>query len=99
MSSPAMTPVKTETLTFCMALVSTMRVSSMSGPAMIMRAHCQRLGTMRVLAGKKMGKAILQQKRNWWTRVYSLDLLSLKISELTQPSISPGRNSRSFVCV
>jgi hypothetical protein len=52
---------------------------------------------MRLLAGKKMGKPMLLANRNWWTMVYSLDSLSLKIYELTQPSISPGRNYHSLL--
>lgn len=46
MRSPAITPVSTETLTFCIALTTTNRVRSMSNPETIMSAHCQILGTM-----------------------------------------------------
>ncbi len=62
-----------------------------------MTPHCHSEGTMRLLAGKKMGKPMLLANRNWWTMVYSLDSLSLKIYELTQPSISPGRNYHSLL--
>ena len=61
---PAITPTTTDTLIICCTFTKTSKVTNIKAPDRIITAHCHKEGTTRLLAGKKMGKPMLQAKRN-----------------------------------